>query len=267
MKRPCRQTGNSVERGANYAPATLCDRVGGIAVPGSGMACFSGGCTPPHRDCERPNTAKAMSEIRQKKSEKYTLSVVFRGSRGNRRGHRLRSMPPPRTKMSRGRNNTERERAETKTVRSRNDTERERAEQKQPAAVTTPSGNEPKQKQPAAVTTPSGNEPKQKQPAAGTTPSGNEPKQKQPAAGTTPSGNEPKQKRPAAGTAPSGNGTNRNSPRATEGGGPSFGRHAQGIYRSATRCRGVLSGTTGESSSSSSSSMSVTSRPVSTPSV
>ena len=235
MKRPCRQTGNSVERGANYAPATLCDRVGGIAVPGSGMACFSGGCTPPHRDCERPNTAKAMSEIRQKKSEKYTLSVVFRGSRGNRRGHRLRSMPPPRTKMSRGRNNTERERAETKTVRSRNDTERERAEQKQPAAVTTPSGNEPKQKQPAA--------------------------------GTTPSGNEPKQKRPAAGTAPSGNGTNRNSPRATEGGGPSFGRHAQGIYRSATRCRGVLSGTTGESSSSSSSSMSVTSRPVSTPSV
>ena len=219
MKRPCRQTGNSVERGANYAPATLCDRVGGIAVPGSGMACFSGGCTPPHRDCERPNTAKAMSEIRQKKSEKYTLSVVFRGSRGNRRGHRLRSMPPPRTKMSRGRNNTERERAETKTVRSRNDTERERAEQKQPAAVTTPSGNEPKQK------------------------------------------------RPAAGTAPSGNGTNRNSPRATEGGGPSFGRHAQGIYRSATRCRGVLSGTTGESSSSSSSSMSVTSRPVSTPSV
>ena len=203
MKRPCRQTGNSVERGANYAPATLCDRVGGIAVPGSGMACFSGGCTPPHRDCERPNTAKAMSEIRQKKSEKYTLSVVFRGSRGNRRGHRLRSMPPPRTKMSRGRNNTERERAETKTVRSRNDTERERAEQKQPAAVTTPSGN----------------------------------------------------------------GTNRNSPRATEGGGPSFGRHAQGIYRSATRCRGVLSGTTGESSSSSSSSMSVTSRPVSTPSV
>ena len=235
MKRPCRQTGNSVERGANYAPATLCDRVGGIAVPGSGMACFSGGCTPPHRDCERPNTAKAMSEIRQKKSEKYTLSVVFRGSRGNRRGHRLRSMPPPRTKMSRGRNNTERERAETKTVRSRNDTERERAEQKQPAAVTTPSGNEPKQKQPAA--------------------------------GTTPSGNEPKQKRPAVGTAPSGNGTNRNSPRATEGGGPSFGRHAQGIYRSATRCRGVLSGTTGESSSSSSSSMSVTSRPVSTPSV
>lgn len=75
------------------------------------------------------------------------------------------------------------------------------------------------------------------------------------------------QKRPAAGTAPSGNGTNRNGPRATEGGGPSFGRHAQGIYRSATRCRGVLSGTTGESSSSSSSSMSVTSRPVSTPSV
>ena len=219
MKRPCRQTGNSVERGANYAPATLCDRVGGIAVPGSGMACFSGGCTPPHRDCERPNTAKAMSEIRQKKSEKYTLSVVFRGSRGNRRGHRLRSMPPPRTKMSRGRNNTERERAETKTVRSRNDTERERAEQKQPAAVTTPSGNEPKQKQ------------------------------------------------PAAGTTPSGNGTNRNGPHATEGGGPSFGRHAQGIYRSATRCRGVLSGTTGESSSSSSSSMSVTSSPVSTPSV
>ena len=251
MKRPCRQTGNSVERGANYAPATLCDRVGGIAVPGSGMACFSGGCTPPHRDCERPNTAKAMSEIRQKKSEKYTLSVVFRGSRGNRRGHRLRSMPPPRTKMSRGRNNTERERAETKTVRSRNDTERERAEQKQPAAVTTPSGNEPKQKQPAAGTTPSENEPKQKQSAAGTTPSGNEPKQKQPAAGTTPSGN----------------GTNRNGPHATEGGGPSFGRHAQGIYRSATRCRGVLSGTTGESSSSSSSSMSVTSSPVSTPSV
>ena len=203
MKRPCRQTGNSVERGANYAPATLCDRVGGIAVPGSGTACFSGGCTPPHRDCERPNTAKAMSETRQKKSEKYTLSVVFRGSRGNRRGHRLRSMPPP----------------------------------------------------------------EQKCPAAGTTPSENEPKQKQSAAGTTPSGNEPKQKRPAAGTAPSGNGTNRNSPRATEGGGPSFGRHAQGIYRSATRCRGVLSGTTGESSSSSSSSMSVTSRPVSTPSV
>ena len=235
MKRPCRQTGNSVERGANYAPATLCDRVGGIAVPGSGTACFSGGCTPPHRDCERPNTAKAMSETRQKKSEKYTLSVVFRGSRGNRRGHRLRSMPPP--------------------------------EQKCPAAGTTPSENEPKQKQSAAETTPSGNEPKQKQPAAGTTPSGNEPKQKQPAAGTTPSGNEPKQKRPAAGTAPSGNGTNRNSPRATEGGGPSFGRHAQGIYRSATRCRGVLSGTTGESSSSSSSSMSVTSRPVSTPSV
>ena len=148
MKRPCRQTGNSVERGANYAPATLCDRVGGIAVPGSGMACFSGGCTPPHRDCERPNTAKAMSEIRQKKSEKYTLSVVFRGSRGNRRGHRLRSMPPPRTKMSRGRNNTERERAETKTVRSRNDTERERAEQKQPAAVTTPSGNGPNRNSP-----------------------------------------------------------------------------------------------------------------------
>ena len=171
MKRPCRQTGNSVERGANYAPATLCDRVGGIAVPGSGTACFSGGCTPPHRDCERPNTAKAMSETRQKKSEKYTLSVVFRGSRGNRRGHRLRSMPPP------------------------------------------------------------------------------------------------EQKCPAAGTTPSGNGTNRNGPHATEGGGPSFGRHAQGIYRSATRCRGVLSGTTGESSSSSSSSMSVTSRPVSTPSV
>ena len=114
---------------------------------------------------------------------------------------------------------------------------------------------------------PEGRRPKQKQPAAGTTPSENEPKQKQSAAGTTPSGNEPKQKRPAAGTAPSGNGTNRNSPRATEGGGPSFGRHAQGIYRSATRCRGVLSGTTGESSSSSSSSMSVTSRPVSTPSV
>ena len=154
-----------------------------------------------------------------------------------------KNVPRPeqhRARTSRNKNSPQPERhragtGRTETARSRNNTERERAEQKQPAAVTTPSGNEPKQKQPAA--------------------------------GTTPSGNEPKQKRPAAGTAPSGNGTNRNSPRATEGGGPSFGRHAQGIYRSATRCRGVLSGTTGESSSSSSSSMSVTSRPVSTPSV
>src|SRR5699024_11040119 len=71
-----------------------------------------------------------------------------------------------------------------------------------------------------------------------------------------------RKKREAEGRRP-----DRNGPHATEGGGPSFGRHAQGIYRSATRCRGVLSGTTGESSSSSSSSMSVTSRPVSTPSV
>ena len=156
MKRPCRQTGNSVERGANYAPATLCDRVGGIAVPGSGTACFSGGCTPPHRDCERPNTAKAMSETRQKNIP-YRSSFEALGAtegdtgcgacrRPNKNApqpeqHRAgtgrnRNSPQPerhragtgRTETARSRNNPERERAETKTVRSRNNTERERAE-------------------------------------------------------------------------------------------------------------------------------------------
>ena len=231
MKRPCRQTGNSVERGANYAPATLCDRVGGIAVPGSGTACFSGGCTPPHRDCERPNTAKAMSETRQKNIPYRSSFEALGATEGDtgcgacRRPNKNAPQPEQhRAGTGRNRNSPQPERhragtGRTETVRGRNNTERERAKQKQPAAVTTPSGNEPKQKQ------------------------------------------------PAAGTTPSGNGTNRNGPHATDGGGPSFGRHAQGIYRSATRCRGVLSGTTGESSSSSSSSMSVTSRPVSTPSV
>ena len=194
MKRPCRQTGNSVERGANYAPATLCDRVGGIAVPGSGTACFSGGCTPPHRDCERPNTAKAMSETRQKKSEKYTLSVVFRGSRGNRRGHRLRSMPPP--------------------------------EQKCPAAGTTPSGNGPKQKQPAAGTAPSGNgtnrnSPQPEQHRARTSRNKNSPQPERHRAGTSRNRNSPRPEQHRAGTS-----RNRNGPRPE--------RHRAGTGRTET---------------------------------
>ena len=168
-------------------------------------------------------------------TEKYTLSVVFRGSRGNRRGHRLRSMPPP--------------------------------EQKCPAAGTTPSGNGPKQKQPAAGTAPSGNgtnrnSPQPEQHRARTSRNKNSPQPEQHRAGTSRNRNGPRPERHRAGT-----GRTETARTPQEGGGPSFGRHAQGIYRSATRCRGVLSGTTGESSSSSSSSMSVTSRPVSTPSV
>ncbi len=170
MKRPCRQTGNSVERGANYAPATLCDRVGGIAVPGSGTACFSGGCTPPHRDCERPNTAKAMSETRQKNIPYRSSFEALGATEGDtdcgacRRPNKNAPQPEQhRARTSRNRNSPQPKRHRAGTSRNKNSPQPERHR-----AGTSRNRNSPRPEQHRAGTSRNRNGPRPERHRAGT---------------------------------------------------------------------------------------------------